>query len=165
MRSPRAAEILRRAVLVVVDRQSETWESSDGTVRAVDVTVRIDGFASGLLASRPAAHDAVVEAVAAVAPSVLGASVIDLRFEWALRERPAEEGYRDDTPELVDRESSRDVQRALAAFLHASGDEASARQLILHIRGSRIVVLGVPLTIAEPALAALFGGPVHLAGA
>lgn len=158
MRSPRAAEVLRRAELEV--RERSAWESSDGTVRAVDVHLLVDGYALGLVRGHPAVGDAVIEAVTAAAPDVLEASVIDLSFEWALREQSGADRYRDAALVRVDRRSSVDVGRALAAFLAAFGDEDAARLVeagTLRVeRGGGLAVSFDPRRV-EGALEALFG--------
>lgn len=162
MRSPRAAEIVRRSELEVHER--EAWESSDGVVRAVDVHAWVDGYALGLVHAFPTAHDAVVEAVSAVAPRVLGASVVDLSFGWGLAEQAGAPSYRDALPRRVDRRSSQDVMRALGAFLAASGDAEGARALegaTLRVRGS-VIEVDVDRSLVTSALAALFGAPVEV---
>jgi hypothetical protein len=157
MRSPRAAEVLRRAVVVVGERAGEAWESSEGSVRAVFATLLLDGTSCGLIATFPSVRDAVVEAVSAAAPEVLEASVVDIRFAWALKEH-GEAGYRDGPAERADRGSPDDVRRALAAFLAASGDEATARaveraRVRVHQHG--VDVDGVDRARIDAALAAL----------
>lgn len=127
MRDPRVAEVLRRAIVDARDRAGEAWESSDGTVRAVDVRLVVDGHALGLIESSPAVRDAVIEAVSAVAPDALGASVVDLAIGWGLRERRMEAGYRGDAPERADPEDDDDLRRAIVGFLSACGDDAEAR--------------------------------------
>jgi len=159
LRSARAVEVLRRSELDV--RDASAWESSDGPVRAVDVRVLTDGFALGLVRSSPIVHDAIVAAITEVAPSVLGASVIDLDFEWALRERPLESGYREPPPEKVDRLSSADVKRTLVGFLVASGEYERAREVhegSLELSGDIVRVSVEPNSVRD-ALDALFGRP------
>lgn len=157
MRNRRATEVLRRAVLLVRERSGAAWESSEGHVVAVDVRALLDGTAMGLVRSFPAVHDAVVEAISAAAPEVLGASVVELTFEWGLRERGGDEGYRDHAPARADRRSATDVQRALAAFLAASGDDATARDVerARVVIGDHVEVVGVDRARIAAALAAL----------
>lgn len=162
MRSARVAEVLRRSQLLV--RERDTWESSDGTVRAVDVHVLLDGFALGLVSAFPGVSDAVIEAVTAVAPPVLDASVVDLSFEWALREQSGADVYRDAISSRADRSSGDDVKRALAAFLAASGDEQTSQLVLagaLELRGERDVEVSVEPRLVSSALAALLG-PVRV---
>jgi hypothetical protein len=127
MRDPRVAEVLRRARLRVRPREGATWESSDGTVRAVDLRVIVDGHALGLCDAYPSVLDAVVEAITAEAPVVLEASVIDLDVRWGLAEHAVESGYRDELVREADRASGTDVRRAIAGYLIATGDEPTAR--------------------------------------
>src|SRR5690606_21640391 len=124
LRSARAVEVLRRSELEV--REASAWESSDGTVPAVDVRVLTDGFALGLVRDSPRAPEAVAEATTEVAARGLGASVGDVDFVWALKERGAGESYRELPAEPIDPRSSADVKRALAGFLAAGGDEETA---------------------------------------
>lgn len=163
LRSARAVEVLSRAELEVREREASAWESSDGTVRAVDVWVLTDGFALGLVRSSPLVRDAVVEAITEVAPRVLGASVIDLELVWALRERGGGGGYRELPPERVDRRSSEHVRRALAGFLAASGDDESARAVARGpLRVSRRAVhVGVDPQRVEAAVQALLGPSIR----
>ncbi len=166
MRSPRAAEVLRRSILETHERAANAWESSDGTVRAVDVRALLDGYALGLVRSSPAVHDAVVEAITTTAPRVLDASVVDLELVWALRERGAGERYRDVIAERADRRSSRDVQRALAAYLAASGDDETSRAVEsgeLVVKGRRTVRVSIAPERVRPALIALLGPDVRIA--
>lgn len=145
LRDGRVAEVLRRAVLDAQERAGLGWESSDGRVRAVDVLVLVDGYALGLVETWPAVRDGVVEVVAACGPSVLGASVIDLHFEWGLTERPVEPGYRDDAVRHADPRDPEDLRRAIAAFVLAAGDEPLARAVSaaeVTVQGSEIRVRG-----------------------
>ncbi|MDQ3031498.1 MAG: hypothetical protein M3Y87_03710 [Myxococcota bacterium] len=163
MRDSRVAEVIRRAIVDVHDRAGEAWESSDGTVRAVDVRVAVDGHALGLCEAYPAVRDAVVEAITAEAPRMIGASVVDLTIVWGVRERAIEGGYREGTLEAVDRDDGEDVRRAVAGFLTATGAAATAHALTgveldvgareIDMMGSR----GLAPSAIEPALAALFG--------
>lgn len=162
MRDGRVAEVLRRAEVLVVERAAGAWESSDGTVRALDVRLDVDGYALGLCESFPSVRDAVVEVLTGEAPRVLGASVVDLAIGWGVRERAAEPGYRDAAAEPVDRESGEDLGRALAGFLRASGDEESARRVsaaTLEVGAHEVDLLGARVDPAalEPALHALYG--------
>lgn len=162
MRSTRAAEVLRRAELEV--RERESWESSDGPVRGVDVHVRVDGYALGLLDASPVVQDAVIEAVTAVAPLTLGASVSDLSFEWALGEQAGAPTYRDATSARVDPRSSPDVSRALSAYLAATGQPDAARAVEEHgvqVEGEVVRVAFDP-SLAQAGLDALFGHPVRV---
>lgn len=166
MRDARVAEVLRRCVVHASERTGDAWESSDGTVRALDVRVEVDGFALGLCESFPSVRDAVVEALTGEAPRVLGASVVDLTIHWALRERAAESGYRDDTAERVDPEDGEDVRRALVGFLRASGEGERAMQLSgaeLDVGAHEIDVRGAAVERGslEPALTALYGRPMR----
>jgi hypothetical protein len=131
VRDPRVAEVLQRSAIEVRDREGAGWESSDGTVRAVDVRVLVDGYALGLCERWPGVRDGVVAAVTAEAPRVIGASVIDLVIAWGLRERGIEAGYRDDpgTPELVEGRTTEDVRRAVAGFVAAFGEGGEERAL------------------------------------
>lgn len=163
MRSRRAVEVLERSMLSASERGA--WESSDGTVRAVDLTVLTDGFALGLVTSSPLVHDAVVEAIAEVAPRVLGASIVDLTFEWALREHGARGTYRDERFERADRRSRTDVKRALAGFLAGRGEIDAARRVAegeLQIGRTGTVYVSAEPRIVARALEMLFGAPVRV---
>lgn len=165
-RDGRIAEVLRRSVVHASERAGEAWESSDGTVRAVDVRVEVDGYALGLCEASPAVLYAVIEAITAEAPRVLGASVVDIAVVWGLRERNVEEGYRAEPSEPLDRRYGEDVRRALVGFLRATGDDASAAALSsaeLEVGAREIDVLGAevdPERLA-PALSALYGRPMR----
>ncbi|MGE0788640.1 MAG: hypothetical protein AB7S26_23415 [Sandaracinaceae bacterium] len=166
MRSPRAAEVLRRAELEVLEREAGDWESSDGTVHGVDLRALVDGYALGLISSSPSVHDAVIEAITAVAHDVIGASVIDLRFEWGLTERPLASAYRDQPRRRLDRTDADHVRTALAAFVHASGDEALAKRIAdatLTVSRGRVRIAEVPPEVVRDPLAALFGRPIRVA--
>jgi hypothetical protein len=128
MRDPRVGEVLRRCVVVTHEREASAWESSEGTIQAIDVELLADGWALGLWES-PAVRDAVVAALAAVAPGVVEGSVTDVSIVWALRERGAEAHYRGGAPERVDRGSKADVERSMAAFLDAGGSAPSAERI------------------------------------
>lgn len=164
MRDGRVAEVIRRSVVHARERASEAWESSDGTVRAIDVDVIVDGYALGLCESSPAVRDAVIEALTGEAPRVIGASVVDLVIAWGLRERTAESGYRDDVAERSDPDDGDDVRRAIAGYLRASGDVAAAGVLAdlevevgareLDVLGGRAAALDAPAL--ERAATALF---------
>lgn len=159
MRSPRAAEVLRRAVFLVHDSDAADWESSDGSVRAIDVRLLLDGTACALMSTFPGVHDAVVEAISAAAPEVLQASVIDITYAWALKEHH-EEGYRDHHAERVDRRSPEDLRRALAAFLSAAGDDDAARDVErarMRFVDDAIHLAGIDRSRVHTALAVLVG--------
>ena len=163
MRDPRVAEVLRRSRLRVRPREGATWESSDGTVRAVDVRVIVDGYALGLCDAFPSVLDAVVEAITAEAPAALEASVLDLDVRWGLAEHAVESGYRDERVREVDRASEGDVRRALVGYLIASGDEPAARavsgpaaRVALGRARPRIVGNSTERAAIEAAIAALW---------
>lgn len=168
MRDPRVAEVLRRAIVQARERVGDAWESSDGTVRAIDVRLAVDGYALGLLEMSPAVRDAVVEAVSAVAPGAVGASVVDLAIRWGLRERRPEAGYRGDAPEHADPEDDDDLRRAIVGFLAASGDDAGARaidacELRVGMREAYCDAAVAPATV-EVALRAILGRCVRVVG-
>lgn len=163
MHSPRAAEVLRRSQLQVRDRGG--WESSDGTVHGVDVHVLLDGFALGLLDASPLVRDAVVEAITAVAPSAIGASIVELSFAWGLAEQAGAATYRDALDARAHPTNDRDVSRALVAYLAARGDDA----LVTMVERSGVrmgahgeVLVSFPPRLVASALDALFGRPVHV---
>lgn len=168
IRDRRVAEVLARAVVEVHERAGDAWESSDGTVRAIDVRLVVDGHALGLCETYPAVRDGVIAAITGEAPRVMGASVVDLVIAWGLRETSAESGYRDAGPRTVDRDDGDHVRRALAGFLLAAGDEPTARALAaaeLDVGAREIDVTGASgLTpaVLEPALTALFGRPMRV---
>jgi hypothetical protein len=121
LRDARVAEVLWRARLEVHDREGAAWESSDGTVLAVDVRLVVDGRARRLVES-PAVRDALVEVIASVAPGVVSASLVDLDVVWGLRERALEEGYRGAPRARTSREDADDVRAGLVGYLAAGGD-------------------------------------------
>lgn len=166
MRDPRVAEVIRRAIADVRERAGEGWESSDGTVRAIDVRLIVDGHALGLVESSPAVRDAVIEAVSGVAPSAVGASVVELAIGWGLRERRPEAGYRGDGPERADAEDDDDVRRAIVGYLAAIGDDEGARAVDgCELRvGVREAYCDAPIDASriEPALRAILGRAVRV---
>ncbi|WP_236606886.1 hypothetical protein [Sandaracinus amylolyticus] len=167
MRDGRVAEVLRRSIVHVFERAGDAWESSDGTVRAIDVRLEVDGHALGSCETFPSVRDAVIVTITAEAPRVLGASVVDLAIVWGVRERSVEAGYRDDAGEPLDRGFGDDVKRALVGFLRASGDDESARALAggeLEIGAREVDVIGarVETSKLEPALAVLYGRPMRV---
>lgn len=143
-RDGRVADVLRRARVVVSEREGMAWESSDGTVRAADVRLVVDGHALGLVERSPAVRDAVIAALAAAAPIALGMSVADVAFAWGLREQSG--SYRGGGASDADATSAEDVRRALAAFLAASGDEEAAAA----VDAARLSVHGDGLRIEPP---------------
>jgi hypothetical protein len=130
MREPRAVEVLRRGRLEVRERAASAWESSDGTVRAVDVRLLLDGHALGIWQRWPAVRDAVIEAITAVAPGIVGATVVDLDAVWGLREHPLATGYRGEMVTPVDPDDPAELRRAAIGFLFGRGDAALANALL-----------------------------------
>jgi hypothetical protein len=168
MRDRRIAEVLRRARLVARPGTSgAVWESSVGTIRAVEVTAMVDGFALGLCETFPSLRDAIVDAICAEAPRVIGASVADLAIEWGLRERRVEAGYRDELHARADADDDEHIRRALVAYLTAAGEREAAlvltgSELRVGMREAWVDVTLPDREAIERALSSLLRRPIRI---
>lgn len=130
-RSPdsRVREVLRRSLPLVRAVEGAVWESSDGEVRGFEVLLLVDAFALATVGGSPAVHDAVLEAVAAVAPDTLGGSVTDLRFAWGLAEHRGQGSYRGEASQRISPDDPEALRSGAIGYLAASGHEDVARAL------------------------------------